>query len=81
MISERKILDYAVNWDNSNGTDCDKVFGKYDLVLAYHYYQGLPDTVPYKNLTVDVAGEGTLTVLSSTGTDNIDRYGLRHLIW
>lgn len=66
---------FTVFWDNSNGTDGDLSFDGSLSALAW--YKSLK--VPYKKLVITDRINGDRTLLDSTGTNNIDRYNLRHL--
>ena len=66
---------FTVFWDNSNGTDWDESFSSPLTALArYKSCHG-----SYKSLVMTDKVNGDRTLLDSKGTNNIDRYHVRHL--
>lgn len=65
-------LPFAVNYDTHSGYDYDECFST--LREAMRRYESLR-SVPYKNLTFDTYEHGTLTLLTSKGENNLEKYG------
>jgi len=66
------IKDFTVNYDTDRGYDYDETFRTLrEAMRRYNKLTGLP----YKDLTCDDTERGTLTLLTSTGTNNLARYG------
>ena len=66
---------FTVFWDNPDGTDWDESFDS--SLAALNCYKRLK--APFKSLVITDPINGDRTLLTSTGDNNIDRYGLRYL--
>ena len=67
---------YTVFWDTRSGYDLDESYTS--PLPAFRRYLRLD--APYKKIVVTDRVNGDRTLLTSSGTDNLDRYGLRYLL-
>ena len=64
---------FTVFYDTRSGIDYDESFP--DLRSAMRYYNDLSPSVPFKSLVYYSVPLGSVTLLTSKGTNNLHHYG------